>query len=67
MAIPAHDILRNDWQGPAWIEAVEDLQQARVRIRELSARNPGEYIVFSQISQEIISLGESREPCERSS
>jgi hypothetical protein len=54
MTIP-YDIFRKDLLGtPVWMEAVQDLQAAKLRVVELAARSPGEYFVFCQETQEIV-------------
>jgi len=56
MKATPYDIFRKDLLGtPVWMEAVQDLETASRRVRELAARSPGEYFVFSQESQEIVS------------
>ncbi len=51
-----YDIFRKDLLGtPVWMEAVQDLERARLHMIELASRSPGEYFVFSQESQEIVS------------
>jgi len=56
MKATPYDIFRKDLLGtPVWMEAVQDLETASHRVRELAARSPGEYFVFSQRSQEIVS------------
>jgi hypothetical protein len=35
MAIPRYDVLKRDCGGLRWIEAVDDLESARLRIQEL--------------------------------
>ena len=51
-----YDIFRKDLLGtPVWMEAVQDLETANLRVMELAARSPGEYFVFSQELQEIVS------------
>ncbi len=51
-----YDIFRKDLLGtPVWMEAVQDLETANLRVMELAGRSPGEYFVFSQESQEIVS------------
>jgi hypothetical protein len=50
-----YDILKKDALGnPIWVEAVEDLRKATVRIEELALDSPGEYIVFNQQTSQII-------------
>jgi hypothetical protein len=52
---PAFDILKKlDVVNFEWIEVVRDLQTAEARIQELQARSPGEYVVFSQRTHEIV-------------
>jgi hypothetical protein len=56
MKATPYDIFRKDLLGtPVWMEAVQDLETASLRVRELAARSPGEYFVFSHQSQEIVS------------
>jgi hypothetical protein len=52
---PPFDILKKiDAVNFEWVEVVRDLQTAEARIRELQARSPGEYVVFSQHTQQIV-------------
>jgi len=37
------------------MEAVQDMETAKLRMLELARRSPGEYFVFSQETQEIVS------------
>jgi hypothetical protein len=62
MKAAPYDILKKDVLGyPIWVEAVEDLRKASVRIEELVLHSPGEYIVFNQqTSQVVTTLGGSR-------
>jgi hypothetical protein len=49
------DILRKiDVVSFEWVEAVPDLQTGQARIRELQAHSPGEYVIFSQRTQQIV-------------
>jgi hypothetical protein len=58
MASPSYDIFRRDGTGePVWVEAVADLDTAKGRIIELSAQAPGQYVVFSQRSGQMVSSG----------
>lgn len=51
----AYDIFRKDLLGtPVWMESVQDMETARLRVSELSRRSPGEYFVFCQETQEIV-------------
>jgi len=50
-----YDILKKDVLGcPIWVEAVEDLRKASVRIKELALHSPGEYIVFNQQTSQVV-------------
>jgi hypothetical protein len=52
---PAFDILKKIGAvNFEWVEVVGDLQTAEARVQELQARSPGEYVVFSQRTQEIV-------------
>jgi hypothetical protein len=52
---PAFDILKKTGLANfEWVEVARDLQTAETRIQELQARSPGEYVVFSQRTQEIV-------------
>jgi hypothetical protein len=51
-----HDIFRKDLLGtPVWMESVQDIETAKLRVIDSAARSPGEYSVFSQQTKEIIS------------
>ena len=39
------DIFRLGSSGVLWLESVASLESARVRVQELGARSPGEYLV----------------------
>jgi hypothetical protein len=55
MRAAPYDILRKDVLGyPIWVEAVEDLLKASVRIEELALQSPGEYFVFNQQTSQIV-------------
>jgi len=54
MVVPAYDILKKDAAALVWIEAAEDLEFAKLRIRELAARCEAEYIIFDQRSSEVV-------------
>jgi len=41
---PAFDIFRKDLLGtPVWMESVQDVETAKLRLTELARRSPGEY------------------------
>ncbi len=51
-----YDIFRKDLLGtPVWMEAVQDLETAKLHMIKLAGRSPGEYFVFCQESEEIVS------------
>lgn len=51
----AYDIFRKDLLGtPVWMESVQDIEMAKIRLTELAQRSPGEYFVVSQETQEIV-------------
>jgi hypothetical protein len=54
MTIPRYDVLKRDCGGLLWIEAVDDLESARLRIQELSSATYGEYLVFDQNTGQIV-------------
>jgi hypothetical protein len=56
MKVAPYDVFRKDLLGtPVWMEAVGDFETAKLRMMELAGRSPGEYFVFSQQTQEIVS------------
>ena len=55
MKLAPYDIFRKDLLGtPVWMEAVQDIETANLRITELAGRSPGEYFVFSQETGKIV-------------
>jgi hypothetical protein len=55
MTFAPYDIFRKDLLGtPVWMEAVPDIATAKARVTEWARRSPGEYFVFSQKTQEIV-------------
>jgi hypothetical protein len=54
------DILKNNPEGSfGWFETVNDLESANIRIRELVASSPGEYVVFDRSANNVITAGPS--------
>ena len=53
MLLPAYDILKKDAAALVWVEAMDNLQSAKLRIRELAARSEGEYVIFDQRTRRI--------------
>src|SRR5579864_5549965 len=47
-SLPAYDILKKDAAALVWVEAVADLELAKLRVRELATRTEGEYVIFDQ-------------------
>ncbi len=60
MELPFDILQKIDVVNYEWIEVVRDLQTARARIQDLQARSPGEYVIFSQRTQQIVSRFESQ-------
>jgi hypothetical protein len=60
MAIPRYDVLKRDSGGLLWIEAVDDLESARLRIQELSSASNGEYLLFDQNTGQAVDRREER-------
>ena len=55
MRAPHLDILKRQTDGSfVWIEAASDLREAEERLSVLVDRDPGEYFVFDQRSQQIV-------------
>jgi len=62
---PPFDILKKiDAVNFEWIEVVRDLQTAKARIQDLQVRSPGEYVIFSQRTQQIVSSFDSQKTTE---
>jgi hypothetical protein len=47
-------LIRLDLVNFGWLEVVQDLQTAEARIQELQACSRGEYVVFSERTQQIV-------------
>jgi len=54
MTLPAYDILKKDAAAMIWVEAVEDLESAKMRVRELSRDSNTEYAIFNQHTKQIV-------------
>ncbi len=47
--VPLFDILRVLKDGaPLWMEAAQTLEEAKARVQQLAATQPGSYAIFSQ-------------------
>ena len=57
MLSAAYDILKKDSAALVWIEAVHDLETARLRVKELVAASKAEYVIFDQRTRQIIADG----------
>ena len=55
MRLAPYDIFRKDLLGtPVWMEAVQELEDATHRIKEMALRSPAEYFVFSQKTGQVV-------------
>jgi len=55
MSSPCLDIFRKDAYGsPVWIDAVQDLDDARHRLSELALALPGEYFIFDHRTHSVV-------------
>ena len=54
MLFAAYDILKKDAADMVWVEAVHDLQTAKLRVKELAAGSHGEYVIFDQRTRKIV-------------
>jgi hypothetical protein len=55
MRSPSLDLFRKDFHGnPVWLDSAEDLETARVRLRQLASTLPGEYFAFDQTTHRIV-------------
>jgi len=54
MVLPAYDILKKDAAALVWVETANDLESAKLRVKELAARSHGEYVIFDQRTREIV-------------
>lgn len=51
-----YDIFKKDSFGaPVWVEAAPHLESAKLRVIELDKQRPGEYMIFSHETQELVS------------
>lgn len=60
MKIP-YDILKKSDDGSmVWMEAAEDLKEAQIRMEDLAQSSPGEYFIFDQDHQTIVTTIRSK-------
>ena len=57
---PSYDILKKDAAALVWVQAMDNLELAKLRIRELAARSDGEYVIFDQRTRQIVDRFTSR-------
>ena len=57
---PSYDILKKDAAALVWVQAMDNLELAKLRIRELAARSDGEYVIFDQRNRQIVDRFTSR-------
>jgi hypothetical protein len=50
----AYDILKKDSADMVWVEAVHDLETAKLRVKQLAAGSQGEYVIFDQRTRKIV-------------
>jgi hypothetical protein len=57
MPIPTFDLFKRDSSGRlVWLGVANDLKAAACRLKELASSAPGEYLVFSQQTQNMVAL-----------
>jgi hypothetical protein len=64
MSLAAYDIFRKDAAAAMiWVEAVEDLESAKMRVKELARNSNTEYAIFNQHTKQIVfaATGHSRD------
>jgi hypothetical protein len=54
MVVPAYDILKKDAAALVWVESVQDLEFAKLRVKELAARCEAEYVISDHRTNEIL-------------
>src|SRR5260370_18613108 len=54
--IPPFDIFKVESDGPRWMEAAENLERAKARVKILATSSPGEYVIANQDTGEKISI-----------
>lgn len=59
MLSAAYDIFKKDAAALVWVEAARDLPSAELRVKELAQRGHGEYVIFDQQNQRIVSTIEA--------
>ncbi len=54
--IPRFSIFKVESDGPRWMEAAENMERARARVKILATSSPGEYVIADQETGEKISI-----------
>jgi hypothetical protein len=62
MPCAVYDILRKDATHMVWVEAVHDLETAKLRVKELASGSDEEYVIFDQRTRKIVENGSSLQP-----
>ena len=62
MLCAAYDILRKNATDMVWVEAVHDLEAAKLRVKELASGSDEEYVIFDQRTRKIVANGSSLQP-----
>jgi hypothetical protein len=60
MELPFDILKKIDSMNFEWVDVVQNSQFAEARIQELQARSPGEYVVFSRRTQQIVGRFDAR-------
>ena len=56
------DILKKDRKGTfLWVEEVNDIETAKARLRQLSAKSSDEFVIFRRIDLRVVASSGSRE------
>jgi hypothetical protein len=54
------DILKKDRKGTfLWLEAVDDMEAAKTRLRQLSEQSTDEFIVFRNVDLQVVASSRS--------
>ena len=54
--VPPFDIFKVDTGSIRWLEAAEDLERAKARVKILAATSPGEYFIFNHETGKRVSI-----------
>ena len=55
MSLPAYDIFKKDAAAAMiWVESVDDLESAKMRVRELLRASNAEYAIFNQHTKQVV-------------